>query len=142
MFVCEPGTTPAPNDDATALQRPRAAPPIVGCADSYLRDTPRLKRFVPVDQARDSEVPPPARFSRSQVSDGLRFVGHVARASGPGTVPYVSGSRPSIVSAENDPGDFSSQKREAAAYPSAQALRGLAPSPTELTGKPSRAFHG
>jgi hypothetical protein len=45
VFVNEPGTTPAPNDLATALQRGRGTQPIQGRMLSYLRATPRLMRF-------------------------------------------------------------------------------------------------
>jgi len=39
-------------------------------------------------------------------------------------------------------GDFGGPNVEASPYPSASAVRGSAPSPTALTGKPSRAFCG
>jgi hypothetical protein len=78
VLVFEPGTTPAPNDLATALQRDRVARLIVSRANSYLRDTPRLMRFFLDDQVRGSELPLPAHFSRSQVSASLHHLGHVA----------------------------------------------------------------
>ena len=78
VLVYEPGTTPAPNDLATALQRGRVARLIMSRANSYLRDTPRLMRFLLDDQVRGSELPLPAHFSRSQVSASLHHLGHVA----------------------------------------------------------------
>jgi hypothetical protein len=78
-----PGTTPAANDPATALQRGRGTQPIPGRTRSYLRDTPRLKRLSSTDLLSNSGLPTPARSSRSQVSGGLRRVGHVASGAFP-----------------------------------------------------------
>src|SRR4051812_37067973 len=39
-------------------------------------------------------------------------------------------------------GDFGGPNVEASPYPSMEVVRGLAPSPAKLTGKPLRAFHG
>ena len=91
MFVDEPGTTPAPNDPATALQRGRGTRPIPGRTRFYLRDTPRLKRLFSTDHVSSSGLPTPARPSRSQVSGGLRRVGHVASGALPhGTLCRMS----------------------------------------------------
>ena len=59
MFVDEPGTTPAPNDPATALQRGRGTRPIPGRTRSYLRDTPRLKRLFSTDRSVELRVTNP-----------------------------------------------------------------------------------
>jgi hypothetical protein len=60
--------------------------------------------------------------SPSQVSDALPQTGHVARRCyPPGLSPYVSGSRPSIVSAataQTAGGDFGGQNVETPPYPS------------------------
>lgn len=41
-----------------------------------------------------------------------------------------------------DDSDFEGQKPKAPLYPSTTVLRGSAPSPSALTGKPFRASHG
>jgi hypothetical protein len=57
--------------------------------------------------------------SPSQVSDGLLPTAHVARRCYPsGLTPYVSGSRPSIVSASLKAHDFWGQNVETPPYPS------------------------
>ena len=97
MFGSEPGTTPAPNEPATALQRVRAAPLILSRAASYLRATPRLRRLFSTDQSRTPSYQP-GTLSRSQVSSRLHRVGHVASgfyATGP--APDVPCSRTVIV---------------------------------------------
>ena len=54
---------------------------------------------------------------------------------------YVSTFRPSIVSA-GTAGDFWGSKLEASPYPRAMIVRDSVPSPSQLTPKRFRAFHG
>lgn len=56
---------------------------------------------------------------------------------------YVPGSRPAIVSARLRGGAaISAYETRSSAYPSTTTLPDSAPSPSELTDKPLRAFHG
>ncbi len=143
VFGSGPGTTPAPNEAATALQPPRVARLLVSRANSYLRATPRLARLFSADHSPSPGLPNPARPSRSQVSSRLHRVSHVASgyyptgASPDGHAP----ARPTFAPVETT-GDFRGQKRQASSYPSAKAVRGSAPSLTRLTGKRLPAFRG
>jgi hypothetical protein len=141
VFGSGPGTTPTPNETATALQPSRVARLIVSRANSYLRATPRLVRLFSADHPPSPGLPTPARASRSQVSSRLHRVSHVASGRYPaGTSPDGHApARPTFAPVETT-GDFGGQKRQASSYPSAKAVRGSAPSLTRLTGKRLPAF--
>ena len=59
-----------------------------------------------------------------------------------GRVSFARGSRRGDVCTNRVARDFGRQKPEAPPYPSTPAVRGVAPSPAQLTGKPLRAVHG
>jgi len=78
--------------------------------------------------------------SPSQVSGGRLLGGHVASGRYPtGPTPRAPGSRRGTVCAGSD---FSGPNLEAPGYPPAWGVRGLAPSPPGMPGKPSRASRG
>ncbi|GIW88234.1 MAG: hypothetical protein KatS3mg108_2558 [Isosphaeraceae bacterium] len=106
-------------------------PPARKAGRSYSPHTPGLGSSPPsLSGVRAS----PRRVSRpSQVSGGLRPVGHVARGLMPHAHPVCPGSQPGIVTPrprlEGAARVFPEQNAEALGYPSGWTVRGPAPSP-------------
>ena len=107
-------------------------------SSSYLGHTPSLRHLKhPADQGQaPGTTPAPADLPR--LADDLHPSVHVASGCYPaGLCTVCLGFPTSIVSARLEPRDFSGSKLEAPGYPSVRGLHGSAPSPLEVTGKPS-----
>ena len=136
FVVVMPGTTRAPNEAATALQRPRpTSPPLPRRrAGSYSGHTPGLRRLNHgADQAPHRE--PSGGRSPSQVSDGLFRSGHVARRRyPPGLTPCGASPLAPQFPALGRISGGRTWKRPLTHR--RQILRGSAPSPARITHKP------